>query len=215
MSQTQQRKYPSRARRTPQNKSQNSKDAADQALLNGETEKRSAKAKPIPALTTSRVFGTNSPVADRDVNIQAFLAKCMSQWDTYTLDEKQSINTSLPTTRQKMYDDVSGTQTPPLLPDFCSKDPYLKSAAARFKRDLADGYYQKSWQDKAKRAHAERLDGKFDGYLTAHTEEMFVEDGSEEEDGSARDELIQEDGDGEYADSQAQGRRGRKAVKRS
>ncbi|KAK5936992.1 hypothetical protein PMZ80_010741 [Knufia obscura] len=87
--------------------------------------------------------------------------------------------------------------SPPLTPAFCSKDPYLKSSIARFKRDLGDGYYAKTWQDKAKRAHEERMDGKFDEYLREHAEEMFVEE-EEPVGNAAGDELVEESEDGEY-----------------
>lgn len=88
---------------------------------------------------------------------------------------------------------------PPLPPSFCSDDPYLKRSIARFKRELSDGYYTKVWQDKAKRAHEERMDGKFDEYLTEHAEEMFLDE-EEEGDEPAIGELVEESGDEEYQD---------------
>ena len=95
---------------------------------------------------------------------------------------------------------------PPITPAFCSDDLYLKRAIARFKRDLKDGYYEKSWQDKAKKAHEERLEGKFDEYIRQHTEEMFAED-DVEQDGAA--DATEESENGEYRS--LNGSKGRKA----
>lgn len=75
----------------------------------------------------------------------------------------------------------------------------MKRAVARFKRDLADGYYEKSWQEKASKAHEERLEGKFDGYLQQHAEEVFLEEDGDAE--SAIDELAEESEDGEYTEN--------------
>lgn len=55
-----------------------------------------------------------------------------------------------------------------------ASDIYIKRAIARFKRDVSDGYYEKAWQDKAKRSHAERQQGKFDDYLRQCADEMFA-----------------------------------------
>lgn len=120
------------------------------------------------------------------------------QWEQYTEEEKQGIMASLPPTRQEQLSKLTidpGSKDevpalPPLSEEFCLKDTYLKRAVARFKRDLSDGYYEKSWSDKAKRAHEERLQGKFDDYLRQHAEELFQED--EEDDVSPEDE-VQED----------------------
>jgi len=110
--------------------------------------------------------------------------------------------------------DWAFSTAPPLEPTFCSEDPYLKRSIARFKRELSDGYYTKVWQDKAKRAHEERMEGKFDQYLAEHAEEMFVEEDDQADEAGA-DELAQESEDGEYNDGgsrigrNAKARRGR------
>lgn len=92
--------------------------------------------------------------------------------------------------RQHLEQDWASYMAPPLEPTFCLEDPYLKRSIARFKRELSDGYYTKVWQDKAKRAHEERMAGKFDEYLAEHAEEMFVEE-------EGADELTLESEDGE------------------
>lgn len=95
--------------------------------------------------------------------------------------------------------DWASYKAPPLEPTFCSEDPYLKRSIARFKRELSDGYYTKVWQDKAKRAHEERMEGNFDDYLADHAEEMFVEE-EDLADEAGADEMAQESEDGEYHD---------------
>ena len=133
--------------------------------------------KRIPALNTSRTFGPRSPVVNAD--IQAFLARCMSnnQWASYTDDEKARIMEALPFTRQiRDCKDPKVAISPPVDEIFCLNDQYLKRAVARFKRDLADGYYEKSWQNKVKQAHQERLEGKFDDFISQSTAEMFEDD---------------------------------------
>jgi len=149
-------------------------------------------------------------------------------WNSYTDEEKKGIIQSLPPTRQPKNSpaqtqdklrrangndqqdkgsvpelteqDEQVLVNPPLLPSFISSDPYLKRAIARFKRDVADGYYEKTWQDKARKSHQDRHEGKFDAYLEQHTEEMFVDVDDESEEDNA-DEL---GSDGEYTE----GRRG-------
>lgn len=150
------------------------------AYQNGAAKRRlNLTMKRIPALTTSRVFGPHSPIKEADIDLQAFLARCMTGWDSYTETEKAGILASLPENRQCPHK----LDDPPLSAEFCTSDDYIKRAIARLKRDLGDGYYQKSWQDKAKKAHEERLAGKFDDYLKAHAEEMFCDelDGKQEE----------------------------------
>lgn len=89
-------------------------------------------------------------------------------------------------------------------------DTYIKRAVARFQRDLGDGYYEKSWQDKARRAHQERMDGKFDEYVKQHAEEVFEDAPSaDENNGEEQDELAQFSEDGEYLDTSTRRGRGR------
>lgn len=184
--------------------------ATARARPNGELKKLLPQPRRIPALTTSRTFGPKSPIVNAD--IQLFLAKCMNtkQWERYTDAEQQSIIASLPLTRQSRFQKDSPSsqseqvqndglpRTPPLSAEFCSNDLYLKRAVARFKRDLADGYYEKSWQEKAGKAHRERFQGEFDDYVRQHAEEMFPE---EDADGvSTVDDLPEESEDSEYAE---------------
>ena len=95
--------------------------------------------------------------------------------------------------------------TAPLSPTFFCGDPYLKRAIARFKRELSDGYYTKVWQDKAKRAHDERMDGNFDEYLAEHAEGLFPDEGEGSE--LAEVKLAEETEDEEYQDGTPKRRR--------
>ena len=166
----------------------------------------------IPSMNTSRTFGSKSPIADLgSQKIQQFLAKCMAseQWNRYSEEEKMDIMQKLPP-RRRMVDmgDDSGevnakgqaneqhtTLTAPLTPAFCMEDSYLKSAVARFKRDLQAGYYEKTWKNKAVKAHDERMAGDFDDYLK-NCEEDAVNDNEQFEDGV--DELAAVSEDEEY-----------------
>lgn len=199
-----------------------------------ETTKRQLPRR-VPPLTTSRAFGSKSPLTDLD--LQAFLARCMSmdQWHTYTDSEKKRIFESLPPSRKPAslsftdglpeVENLHQTQSPrtaspPLeQQSTCSQilseppvdsstlvtDPFVKRAIARFKRDLGDGYYEKTWQDKARRAHDERMEGKFDDYVRQHAEDMF-EDPANEGDDDDQDELAHASEDGEYLDTTTKGR---------
>lgn len=88
---------------------------------------------------------------------------------------------------------------PPINSSDVAADPYIRRATARFKRDLADGYYEKAWQDRARRAHQDRMQGKLDDYVEKHTEEMFCRD-NEDSETRSEDELAQQSEDGEYVD---------------
>jgi len=123
----------------------------------------------------------------------------------------KTIDEAHTSSRQHRDQDWASYMAPPLEPTFCLDDPYLKRSIARFKRELSDGYYTKVWQDKAKRAHEERMEGKFDEYLAEHAEEMFVEEEGEAEEAGAH-ELGLESEDGEYLEGGA--RMGRKAKAR-
>lgn len=89
---------------------------------------------------------------------------------------------------------------PPLNSSDLATDPFVKRAIARFKRDLGDGYYEKTWQDKAKRAHEERMGGRFDEYVLQLAEDKFGES-VEGCDVDGQDELAQISEDGEYVDT--------------
>lgn len=147
--------------------------------------------KRIPALTTSRTFGSKTPIIEAD--FQAFLARCMGQWPGYSESEKAAIIASLPLSRQ-----IQSIEEAPLSTEFCRNDKYLKNGIARFKRDLQDGYYEKSWQDRASKAHEARMEGKFDDFIREHNEEMFKHDEADID--NSMDELAEESEDGEYVD---------------
>ena len=53
------------------------------------------------------------------------------------------------------------------------RDPFLKRSVSKFKTDVEDGYYDPSWQSKARKAMQERREGQFDEYLKQHVEETF------------------------------------------
>lgn len=142
--------------------------------------------KRTPTIDAKRAFGSKSIIVNAD--IQTFLATCMSNWSNYSDEEKTSIVASLPPTRQPpngMAGSRSTTETigtskegntfdgPPIDSTWLSNDEYVKRAVARFCRDTATGFYEKSWQDKAKRASQERTDGKFDEYWSSVVEQMF------------------------------------------
>lgn len=71
--------------------------------------------------------------------------------------------------------DGSGNLLCPISVEFVLDDPYVKAATFRFKKDVSEGFYEKGWQNQARKAMQERRDGKFDIYLQEHTEEIFGE----------------------------------------
>lgn len=94
-------------------------------------------------------------------------------------------------------------------------DVYLKRATARFQRDLGDGYYEKSWQDKARRAHKDRMDGKLDDYVKQYAEEIFEENSSlAGDDNEQQDDAAQASDDGEYSEKPPTGTGDRKQLKK-
>lgn len=117
-------------------------------------------------------------------------------WVRYTDDEKQQILRSLPgsvksqmrrqfessecTTQEggvQSTDEFAGvSMTAPLSADAILSNDYLKRQIARFRRDVANGYYQKTWQNQARRAQQDVADGKLDEYLRLHAEELFVDE---------------------------------------
>lgn len=126
----------------------------------------------------------------------------MGSWSNYSDEEKTGIIASLPRARQppkpiaRSYgttdttDDskeISTIDEPPLDHAWLTKDEYVKRAVARFTRDIADGYYEKSWQDKAKKASQDRADGKFDDYWRDTVEQMFCSVDADHENGDSSD----------------------------
>ncbi|EXJ61079.1 hypothetical protein A1O7_05232 [Cladophialophora yegresii CBS 114405] len=127
--------------------------------------------------TSSRVLNSSSPIVTKDIH--AFLVTAFSGWneasDTYTEAEKRLLIDSLPLAYRKCEPDHEGRLQCPLSTAFVLDDPYIKAATQRFKNDIADGYYEKTWQNQARRAMQERRDGKFDAFLQEQAEETFGE----------------------------------------
>lgn len=122
------------------------------------------------------------------------------------LSKCDNLEQPTPSTRQALIDtlrqqDVQShdTSRTPLTASNVREDSYVKRAVAKFKRDLGDGYYEKTWQDKARRAHQERMEGRFDDYVRQHAEGMFEDDDSHgDNDGNEQGDLSQVSEDGEY-----------------
>lgn len=155
----------------------------------------------------------------------------MDKWQTYTDEERARIIKCLPPSQKLKHDTSSNEESRggnllhsekphstdgPIHPNVCpdivdlipldtskiATDTYIKRAVARYQRDLGDGYYEKSWLDKASRAHQERMDGKFDDYLKQHAEDIFEDSGSLDGNGQDEaDDLAQVSEDGEYMDT--------------
>jgi len=125
--------------------------------------------------SSSRIVDSSSPIVSKDIH--AFLVTAISAWnsdnDTYTEAEKRSIIESLPLAHQKFELDSEGRLICPLSVEFVLEDPYVKSAVQRFKNDISEGYYEKSWQTQARKAMQERQEGKFDAYSRERTEQVF------------------------------------------
>jgi hypothetical protein len=125
--------------------------------------------------SSSRVLNSSSPIVRTDIH--AFLVTAISGWnvasETYTEAEKRSLIDSLPLAYRKYELDDEGRLKCPLPTDFVLDDPYIKAATQRFKNDITDGYYEKTWQNQARRAMHDRRDGKFDAFLQEHVEATF------------------------------------------
>ncbi|KIW67996.1 hypothetical protein PV04_03972 [Phialophora macrospora] len=125
--------------------------------------------------TSARVLNSSSQIVRTDIH--AFLVTAISGWnvssETYTEAEKRSLIDSLPVAYRKYELDDEGRLKCPLPTEFVLDDPYIKAATQRFKNDVADGYYEKSWQNQARRAMHDRRDGKFDAFLQERAEETF------------------------------------------
>lgn len=138
-------------------------------------------------LTSTRLFNPDSPITAQDSDIQSFLSICLSNWSQYDEEEKSSIIRALPTSYQKVETDQDGKICCPLIPNIVVDDKVLRDQIARFKRDVKDGFYTKTWQEKARKAMEERANGKFDAYLSKHADEMFVNDDEDERGSSDED----------------------------
>lgn len=187
--------------------------------------------KRVPPLTVSRAFGQKSPLIEADLQAFLARCFTMDKWQTYTDEERARIIKCLPPSQKLKHDTSSNEESRngnlshsekthstdgPIHPNVCpdivdlipldtskiATDTYIKRAVARYQRDLGDGYYEKSWLDKASRAHQERMDGKFDDYLKQHAEDIFEDSGSLDGNGQDEaDDLAQVSEDGEYMDT--------------
>lgn len=187
--------------------------------------------KRVPTLNAGRALGPKSPLTEADIDIQSFLALCISNWSSfYNEDEKQQILSSLPPSIQIQAnpderdsangvvlsrDDKSEAKEDgiacPITSDFISTDAFMKRAIARFKRDIGEGYYEKSWQDKAKKAMEERKRGNFDQYLANLVDEMFS---FEENATEGRGENESDFDDREYGSGRSKAMKGKQVTKR-
>jgi hypothetical protein len=146
----------------------------------------------------ARILDSSSPIVKADVH--GFLITAILAWnsgdDDYTEDEKRAIINSLPPACRKHETDENGRLKCPLSSEFVLEDSFLRRAANKFKTDVSDGCYVRSWQNQARKAMQERRDGKFDAYLQAYAEENFGEgNGEDETDGSADELAMSSDGD--------------------
>lgn len=140
--------------------------------------------------SVQRILNGSSPIATKDVH--AFLVPAISGWSTdYTEAEKRTIIDSLPPRFRRYDTDATGALVCPITLDFVLDDPFLKSAVSKFKRAVADGFYEQGWQNRARRAMQERQEGRFDEYLQEQVEAAFGEVEGEEE-----EVVEEEEGDG-------------------
>ncbi|KAK5045003.1 hypothetical protein LTR84_010151 [Exophiala bonariae] len=120
----------------------------------------------------SRILNSSSPLASKE--ILPFLVTCISGWNSdYDETQKKVIIDSLPEKYRKYHSDNSGHLLCPISPEFLLEDPYFRSAVAKFKTNLADGFYEKTWQNQAAKASQEREQGKFANYLREKAEADF------------------------------------------
>ena len=135
--------------------------------------KRAKRAK--PALSPSQILKPTSPILNKDIH--GFLSTCLSpvKWHEYSEDEKRRFIDLFPPAYRKYSLDTDGRLQCPVDVDFVKNDNYIKTAVASFKRDVESGFWDEKWQEQARKAMKERREGKFDGYLRDHTEELFGE----------------------------------------
>ncbi|KIW99434.1 uncharacterized protein Z518_11173 [Rhinocladiella mackenziei CBS 650.93] len=152
-----------------------------------------------------RILNSTSPILSKDLH--GFLVTCISGWnDNYNEAEKRTIIDSLPPQYRKYELDGGGRLVCPISIDFLLEDAYVKAAIPKFKRDVSDGYYEKGWQNQARKALQERQDGKFDAYLQEHAEQVFAEQQARD-DSSNPDQADVVSSDGEWPGMSANGRR--------
>ncbi|KAJ4502602.1 hypothetical protein HRR83_009018 [Exophiala dermatitidis] len=121
-----------------------------------------------------RILNSASPVLKKDIH--GFLVTCISGWhDRYNEAEKRAIIDSMPPPYRQYELDDSGALVCPISVDFVLNDPHVRAAISRFKQDVSEGFYEKGWQNQARKAVKERQAGKFDTYLHEHVEEKFGE----------------------------------------
>lgn len=122
--------------------------------------------------SSPRILNSTSPIAAKDIH--PFLVSCISAWDDdYDEAQKRVIVDSLPPRYRKYEFDGSGSLICPVSVDFLLEDPYFKRAISKFKANLADGFYEKGWQNQARKAMQERSQGQFDVYLREKAEQEF------------------------------------------
>ncbi|KIX99197.1 uncharacterized protein Z520_04773 [Fonsecaea multimorphosa CBS 102226] len=169
--------------------------------------------------SSHRVLNASSPIITADIH--SFLVTAVSSWtaeaDSYTETEKRSIIDSLPP-RYRTYElDAEGRLKCPLSVEFVLDDPYIKAAVHKFKRDVSEGCYEKTWQNQARKAMQERRDGKFDPYLQEQTEQTFGDPSSSDgQDETAADKNIEpevDSSDGDWAERNSGSARGSKKNK--
>ncbi|OAP57848.1 hypothetical protein AYL99_08586 [Fonsecaea erecta] len=164
--------------------------------------------------SSQRIFNSSSPIVGADVH--GFLVTAVSGWtaapDSYTETEKRSIIDSLPPRYRKYEVDDEGRLKCPLSVDFVLDDPYVRAAVHKFKRDVSEGFYEKSWQNQARKAMQERRDGKFDPYLQEQTEESFGDPGPDGQGETADEDIHPEvdSSDGDWAERPGGSARGSK-----
>jgi hypothetical protein len=122
---------------------------------------------------TSKILTASSAITAPSTDIYAFLITCMSGFDSYSEAEKHAIIDVLPEPYRKYNLTAENKLECPLSLDFVMSDPFLKRAISKFKNDVSEGYYDPTWQSKARVAMQERRDGVFDEYLKRHVEKMF------------------------------------------
>ena len=120
----------------------------------------------------ARILNRDSPIVKYDLH--AFFVKCIADWsEKYDEDEKRGIIDSFPPRYRKYEVDESGKLVCPITPKFMRDDPYIKKACEKFKDDIREGFYEKSWQREAEQAMQERREGKFDVYLQEKIQHDF------------------------------------------
>ncbi|KAI1614803.1 hypothetical protein EDD37DRAFT_407074 [Exophiala viscosa] len=170
------------------------KKSTRKASKSSKTSKTSSAGTTKPASTPSgpwsaaRVLNGSSLVVAK--NIHAFLVAAISGWSTdYTEAEKRAIIDSLPPRLRQYNEDIYGALVCPLTADMVQNDANIKAAVPKFKQNVAEGFYEQGWQNRARRAMEERQDGRFEEYLEELVEAAFgeAEVAGEAEEGDSED----------------------------